>query len=161
MQAVIDWMGSSTLGQWVVATEWVWPAAEIVHFLGLSLLLGSMLIVDLRLLGLFRTIQYEATHPLLRWALLGFGLNTLSGIIFLFGDPGRYEANVGFRIKAVLIMLAGLNAALFYWKIQPRIHLWPADTAPPLLARSLALLSLLSWFSILLLGRLIPYVGTG
>lgn len=161
MQAIIDWMETSALGQWVVNTGWVWPVAEIGHFLGLSVLLGSLLIVDLRLLGLFRTIGYESSHQLLRWALLGFGLNAITGIIFLFGDPGRYEANIGFRIKAALIVLAGLNAALFYWKIQPDMRHWPASTAPPLAARSLAVLSLICWFGILLLGRLIPYVGTG
>jgi hypothetical protein len=161
METLTQWMESSLLGQWVTATGWVWPAAEIFHFIGLSLLLGSMLIVDLRLLGFFRTISIETTHKLLPWAIAGFVINLVTGTLFLFGDPFRYAANIGFRIKFVLIIIAGLNALLFYWKIQPTMKNWGQNTSPPIFAKSVALLSLLVWFSVLLLGRLIPYVGTG
>ena len=161
MQTIVNWMENSQLNEWVFSIGWVWPVAEIFHFIGLSLLLGSMLIVDLRLFGFFRTISIAATHKLLPWAIGGFVINLITGVLFLFGDPTRYASNIGFRIKLVLIVVAGLNALLFFWKIKPGMNSWGVGDKPPLLAKSVAVLSLGIWFSILLLGRLIPYVGTG
>jgi len=161
MESLTQWMENSPLGQWVFSIGWVWPVAEIFHFIGLSLLLGSMLIVDLRLMGFFRKISIETTHRLLPWAITGFVINLITGTLFLFGDPTRYAANIGFRIKAILIVIAGLNALFFYWKIKPVMANWGHNDKPPVLAKSVAFLSLAVWFSVLLLGRLIPYVGTG
>ncbi len=135
--------------------------AEILHFIGLSLLLGSMLIIDLRLFGFFRSIAIGTTHKLLKWAAIGFALNLVTGVLFLFGDPYRYAANIGFRIKAVLILVAGLNALWFYIKIKPIMGSWGPDDEPPLVAKTIAVVSLGAWVCILILGRLIPYVGTG
>ena len=101
------------------------------------------------------------THKLLRWAAIGFGFNLITGVLFLFGDPYRYAANIGFRIKAILILVAGLNALWFYIKIKPVMGDWGPDDNPPMIAKTIAVVSLGVWFSILLLGRLIPYVGTG
>ncbi len=161
MENLTHWMENSALGQWVFSIGWVWPVAEIFHFIGLSLLLGSMLIVDLRLMGFFRQITIETTHKLLPWAIAGFTINLITGVLFLFGDPARYAANIGFQIKVILILIAGLNALYFFWKIRPDMNSWSKDAKPPLIARTVAFLSLGVWFSILLLGRLIPYVGTG
>ena len=85
----------------------------------------------------------------------------MTGVLFLFGDPYRYAANIGFRIKAILILVAGLNALWFYVKIKPIMHSWGPDDEPPLVAKTIAVVSLGAWVCILLLGRLIPYVGTG
>ena len=90
----------------------------------------------------------------------GFRSFASSGAL-LFGDPTRYASNIGFRIKAILILVAGLNALLFYWKVNPGMAAWGDRGNPPALAKTVAALSLGIWFSILLLGRLIPYVGTG
>ena len=160
MESLINWMADSTFNEWTTAVGLVWPTAEIFHFLGLSLLIGSMLIIDLRLFGFFRTIRIETTHKLLRWALLGFGMNFITGLIFLFGNPVRYAENIGFRIKAVLIIVAGLNALWFYLAVRPKMATWGPDDEPPLVAKTVAVVSLGVWFAILVLGRMIPYVGT-
>lgn len=154
-------MEASPIGDWITAIGWVWPIAEIFHFIGLSLLIGSILIVDLRLFGLFRSISIEATHKLLSWAIVGFGINLITGLLFLFGDPYRYAVNIGFRIKMILVVVAALNAMFFYWKIKPAMGSWAPNDDPPLLGRAVAALSIGIWISVLLLGRLIPYIGTG
>ncbi len=161
LEALTYWMENSPINQWITSVGLVWPAAEILHFIGLSLLLGSMLIIDLRLFGLFRTISMETTHKLLRWAAIGFALNLATGMLFLFGDPYRYAANIGFRIKVILILIAGLNALWFYVKIKPVMGGWGPHDDPPVIAKTIAVVSLGTWVCILLLGRLIPYVGTG
>jgi hypothetical protein len=145
----------------VNSIAWLWPVLEILHFIGLSLLLGSMLIIDLRLAGLFRKISIIATHKMLPIAFIGFGLNLFSGVLFFFGDPARYTANIGFLWKMILVVIAGLNALWFWWKIDPLMKTWAPDADTPALAKLIACISLATWFGVLLLGRLIPYVGTG
>ena len=135
---------------------------QLISFLtALSILLGSMLLIDVRLAGYWRSISLSAVHRLLPWAILGFGINLITGILFFFGDPERYVANIGFRIKVVLIVIAGLNAIYFKLKIDPDMANWGADQDSTAQAKAVAFVSLVSWFGVLLFGRLIPYIGTG
>lgn len=161
MESLITNIEASAINGWVLGSAWVWPLLEIIHFIGLSLLLGSLLVVDLRLAGLFRRIDIAATHKLLPFAFLGFGLNLITGTLFVFGDPARYFVNIGFRVKMILVLVAGLNALWFYWKINPAMRTWEPHDDTPALAKTIALLSLGTWTGVLLLGRLIPYIGTG
>ena len=144
MESLITAIEDSTLNAWVLGSAWIWPLLEILHFIGLSLLLGSLIIADLR--------------PL---AFLGFGINLTTGFLFVIGDPARYFANIGFRVKMLLVCLAALNALWFYWKINPVMRTWDAHGDTPALAKTIAILSLGTWTGVLLLGRLIPYIGTG
>lgn len=149
------------LNTWVQETFWLWPLMEIIHFIGLSMLLGALIVIDLRMAGHFKALNPAATHKLLPVVFIGFLMNLITGILFFYGDPLRYSVNIGFQIKMVLVILAGLNALLYYWKINPVMHTWDKDSKPTTLARSVAYTSLGAWFGVLLLGRLIPYVGTG
>lgn len=160
-EALVQAIEGSTINTWILATSWLWPLMEIIHFIGLSLLLGAMLIVDLRLAGFLRSMNVMATHRLLPWATSGFALNLVTGVLFFLGDPGRYAINVGFQIKMVLVLIAGLNALWFVLKINPRMASWSPHGDTPGLAKVIAYVSLGAWFGVLLLGRLIPYVGTG
>ena len=161
MMALISWIEGSTLNLWVLNTQWVWPVMEILHFIGLSLLLGGLLIVDLRLIGCFRKINIQAVQTLLPLAVAGFLINFVTGIGFFLGDPTRYAINVGFQLKMVLIGLAGLNTLWFIKTIRPSTIQWPPDHVTSGPARATGLISLALWFGVLLLGRLIPYVGSG
>jgi hypothetical protein len=150
-----------SLNSWIQETYWLWPVMEISHFIGLSLLLGGLLVIDLRMAGLFRSFDPAATHRLLPLVLIGFSINLLTGILFFYGDPMRYSVNIGFQIKMGLVLLAGLNAAVYYWKVSPIMQGWDATTSSPPLAKFVAYASLTLWTGVLLCGRLIPYVGTG
>ncbi len=161
MQSLVQAIEGSAINQWIMGSAWAWPIMEILHFMGLSLLLGSLLVIDLRMAGLFRKINITATHKLLPWTFLGFGINLTTGILFLMGDPARYTANTGFWLKMALVLIAGLNALWFWWKINPVIRTWEPHADTPALAKVIAWVSLCSWFGVLLLGRLIPYIGTG
>lgn len=140
---------------------WLWPFMETTHFVGMSLLLGSLLIVDLRMAGHFRSLDLKATHKLLPVAFIGFGLNLVTGVLFFCGDPMRYAIHTGFQLKMILVVVAGLNALVYYWKIRPKMDSWDADADSPVFAKMVAYVSLASWTGVLLLGRLIPYVSTG
>lgn len=159
--AIAEFIIDSPLTAWIQATYWIWPLLEIAHFIGLSLLLGGLIVIDLRLAGHFKALPLMAAHQLLPFVFLGFGLNLCTGILFFYGDPMRYAINIGFQIKMVLVALAGLNALLYYWKLHPVIHTWDAATATPPIAKFVAYASLAIWGTVLVCGRLMPYVGTG
>ena len=161
MDSIIRWILDSSLNSWITGTHWAWPAFEILHFVGLSLLLGSMLIIDLRLVGYLRRMSISAVYAYLPLAAIGFGINLVTGALFVFGDPERYMMNISFQFKMLLVLIAGANALWFACKISPAMSFWSPDGDSSPQAKIIACVSLLSWFGVLLLGRLIPYVGTG
>ena len=157
----MHWIEGGVLNTWVLGNAWVWPVLEIFHFIGLSLLIGTMIVVDLRMVGFLRHLSFTATIRLLPLATIGFAINLVTGLLFFFGDPARYVINVGFQIKMILIILAGINVLWFQLRIAPLMTSWAphGDSIRP--ARFIAVSSFGLWLCVLLLGRLIPYVGTG
>jgi len=153
---------ASQLSQWIQATYWLWPVLEIIHFFGLTLLMGGLIIVDLRMIGFFPTINLQGVKKLLPFVIFGFLLNLITGILFVYGDPSRYAINIGFQIKLILILLAGCNAAIYHFRVEGyALELSSSSIRPPLTIKLVGLTSLSLWTGVLLLGRLIPYVGTG
>ena len=153
---------ASQLSQWIQATFWLWPVLEIIHFFGLTLLMGGLIIIDLRMIGFFPSVSLQGVKKLLPFVVFGFLLNLITGIFFIFGDPSRYAINVGFQIKLILILLAGGNAAIYHFKVESYVlDLRTSSRRPPLAVKLVGLTSLGLWTAVLLLGRLIPYVGTG
>jgi hypothetical protein len=161
MNELLSWMETSALGQLMRDSVWLFPAAEILHFVGLSLLIGSVLVVDLRLLGVIRMVSYQAVYKFLPLSLIGFGINLFTGVLFCFTDPFRYYPNLAFRIKLVLILLAGLNALWFKLAVFAKSVDLSAEDSVGLAAKIIALFSVLIWFSVIVLGRLIPYLEDG
>jgi hypothetical protein len=159
--AIQDWMTSTWINGVVIGYAWSWPTLESLHFLALCLLMGSLLIMDLRLIGFQRVIPLKAVHALMPVAIGSFVINLLSGLGFLFGDPRTYTANWAFWMKMILIGLAGLNFLVYYTKVEPSLlRLGPHDPTPTL-ARAVGAASLVFWFGVLSFGRLLPYLGTG
>jgi hypothetical protein len=142
-------------------SAWAWPLLEILHFLGLSSLLGALLVFDLCVAGAFRALPAATLRSLPSIMIAGFVINMGSGILFFVGDPGRYAINIGFQLKMLLVLLAAMNAFWFMRRFSAALAGWNSRDDIPLFARVLALLSLLLWLGVLLLGRLIPYVGNG
>ncbi|MEX0962710.1 MAG: hypothetical protein WDZ52_01530 [Pseudohongiellaceae bacterium] len=161
METFAESIVGGSLNSLIQGTYWLWPVLEISHFIGLSLLLGGLLVIDLRMAGHFRAFDPAAAHKLLPFVLLGFGINLVTGILFFYGDPMRYAINIGFQIKMGLVVVAGLNAALYYFRVSPMMHGWDETTVSPPIAKVVAYTSLAVWAAVLLCGRLIPYVGTG
>ena len=94
---------------YMVNSPWAWPAAEAVHFLGLSLSFGVLLAVNLRILGVMRQVPFADVHRLLPWGMLGFGANLITGMLFFIGQPGQYIESAPFYWKVVFLMIAGAN----------------------------------------------------
>lgn len=158
--STLDWIAEN-LGYYVYALPWTWPIMETVHFFGLCLLMGGLIVIDLRLLGVNRIIPTMSVHDLLPIVIFGFGINLITGVLFFVGDPHRYAPNIAFQLKMVLVVLAGLNALYYQMKIAPEIDGWTESTEIPMNAKVVGATSLLLWFGVLSYGRLIPYLGTG
>lgn len=158
MNDILSWMETSALGQLMRDSVWLFPMAEILHFIGLSLLIGSLMIVDLRLLGVIKDMSFYAVYRFLPISLLGFGINMTTGILFCFTDPFRYYPNIAFRLKMFLVLLAGLNALWFKLSVYPLTIKTPDKAEIGTVAKIVAVLSLLFWFGVIVMGRMIPYL---
>jgi uncharacterized protein DUF6644 len=158
MTEILFWIETSALGQLMRESDWLFPMAEILHFVGLSLLIGPLMVVDLRLVGFLRNISFEAVYKLLPLSLVGFGINMLTGVLFCFSDPFRYYPNIAFRMKMGLVLLAGLNVLWFKFAVLPKTIHMSAEEKANVIAKIVAVLSLLIWFAVIVLGRMIPYL---
>lgn len=156
------WLKDTAYGTLVRDSLWVYPFFEIVHLMGLALLVGSIAMTDLRLIGLSRQLPVTLTAKhLLPWTWVGFALIVVSGLSLFAGFATDYYVNTAFRIKVVLIAVAGVNAFLFHMRVYKNVASWDADTAPPFAAKAFAVVSITLWFSIIAAGRLIAYTGAG
>jgi uncharacterized membrane protein len=146
------------IGSGMVEAKWGWPASETVHFVGLSLLFGVVLLVDLRMLGFLKGIPFSALHRLLPWGVLGFGLNVVTGILFFVGAPPTfYVTNSLFFWKLALILVAGINA--LYFTVLDTTWDMGAGDAAPMSAKVAAASGILLWIGVIFCGQMLPFVG--
>src|SRR5579863_9528260 len=146
----------SKFAELMTASKWWWAFMMDLHFVGLVLLIGTVGILDLRMLGFARQIPIGPLHRLVPWAMAGFGLNLVTGVLAFTGMQDYYTYNWAFWIKMLAIMLLGLNVAAFYLTsaFESVEGLGPGEDAPPL-AKFIAATSLFLWFAVITLGRYI------
>jgi len=140
----------------MLVSKWWWAFMMDLHFIGLALLIGTVGVLDLRVLGFAKLLPVAPLHRLTPWALGAFGINTLTGMLAFIGMPNYYAFNAAFWLKMLALLLLGLNAAAFYLTdaFHSVEHLGPGEEAP-LLAKCFAATSLVLWFAVIALGRYI------
>jgi uncharacterized membrane protein len=136
--------------------SWVWPACETLHFIGMPLLFGVVLIVNLRMLGLMKSISYAALHRLLPLGALGFVMNVVSGMIFFMASPDMYILNSGFSLKIIFLILAGVNV-IYFTVFEEPWNIGPEKTAP-LRTKFIAGLTTVSVLGVMYFGRMLPFL---
>lgn len=136
-------------------SAWAWPIAESLHFIGLSLILGTIGVVDLRLLGVAKGIPILALHKITRWGIAGYAMNALTGAAFFVTAPDQYLYNPAFQLKVWCMVLAAANVVAFYVLAWPRIR--ASGSEIPVVARVFAGVSLGAWSGVILFGRLITF----
>jgi predicted outer membrane lipoprotein len=159
LAAIETWMEQSWLGVAARDVYWVFPAAEMVHFFGLCLLMGSLLMIDLRVLGFARSVSIKKVLAFIPAAGIGLALNIASGIVFLCAYPENYWPSTAFRLKLLAIFIGVLNALWFKWMEAPHIEQLADDGDASRRAKVVALLSLTVWIVVIALGRFLPYVS--
>ena len=135
----------------------MWPVCETLHFIGLSLLLGVVLLVDLRMLGVMRNVSFATLHRLLPWGILGFGVNVMTGMMFFIAAPEQYTQNGAFHWKIAFVLIAGANA-LYFTMFDETWTLGPQDDAP-LTAKFAAVSALFLWVAVMFCGSMLPFLG--
>jgi hypothetical protein len=151
---------TSAITQVAVYSHWAWPAAETVHFLGLSLSLGVLLAINLRLLGFMRKVPFADVHRLLPLGMLGFGANLITGMFFFVGQTAQYTASTPFYWKIAFMLIAGAN--FLYLTVFGRAWRDGSDGAAfeaNIGDKAMAILSLTSWLGVLYAGRMLPFLG--
>jgi len=140
------------------SSMWVWPILEDLHFLGLILLLGSIGVLNLRILGFMKQLPVAPLHRFIPWGIAGFAINVITGFLFYLGMPDFYILNIVFQLKMFTIMLAGTTLLVFY--CTSAFHslelVGPGEDAPAF-AKFIAATSIVLWLAVIVLGRYIPF----
>jgi hypothetical protein len=140
-------------------SNYVYPATLTAHILGMSVLVGLVIMMDLRLLGVgnMRTPLTQVQKRLFPWQMLGMGISFITGMLLFYGQPMRFYGNLYFWIKAVMMVLAGLNALAFHLITYSSVGAWDSEAVTPFGAKLAGAISLVLWAGVVLSGRLIAY----
>jgi len=142
----------------MVVNKWWWATMMVMHFVGLSLIIGVVGAINLRIMGFARELPLAPLHRLLPLAMAGLGINVITGMLAFIGMPAYYAADIAFWFKLGALMLLGLNVAVFYLTgIFDRVErLAPGEDAT-VPAKIVAASSLLLWFTVIISGRYIQH----
>jgi hypothetical protein len=115
---------------------------------------------DLRLLGFFNRVPITACREFMPWAMVGFALTLVSGLVFLTIFPAQYAYSQTWWFKVFFLCLAGANALIFETTMGARMLVMQPGEASPVAFRAIGALSLVSWFFVLYFGRMLPFLGS-
>ena len=158
--ALCEWLEATQLAEAIKESEWLFPTIETFHVFALTLVVGSIAMLDLRLVGVSRRNLgvIELTEDTLVWTWGAFIVALVSGALMFASAATKYYANVPFRLKMVLLLLAGLNMAVFHFTAYRTVHAWDRTLPTPRAARIAGGFSLLFWVAVVIAGRWIGFV---
>jgi len=155
-----SWPSPAAMGAaFVLDHPWVWPICEVFHFVGLCLLFGVTLLVNLRLAGFISGFPLADLTRLLPWAVAGLGINIVTGMLFFLAVPEQYTQNSTFTWKMGLVLLGGLSLlypTMFDEEPDSAFDILHGDVTRKLVAAC----SLVIWIAVIFFGRFLPYLGT-
>jgi hypothetical protein len=153
------WIEQTSVAAGVRESLWLFPTIETVHLFGIILLVGSTVALDLRLLGFALREQAvsKLASRLLPWAWIGFAVQVVTGSLLFASEATKCYGNPAFRIKMLLLVLAGVNALVFYVTPFRKVATWDDASTPPVGARLAGGFSILLWLGIVAAGRWIGF----
>lgn len=159
MLSVCQWIYLTRLSVAIRESIWTYPILNVLHCAGVLLVAGTIVVVDLRLLGFgMRWAPVSnVVSQVVPWTLAGFGFMAITGSLLAWSEPLRLYQSVGFRWKLVFLFMAGLNAMFFHLGIYRRVGGWDSAQRTPRSARIAGLVSILSWIGVIAAGRAIGY----
>ena len=165
MEAFSDFLIGLGIGDYVAAHDWVWPLGETLHFVGMSVLLGTVGVVDLRVLGVAKGIPIKLLEKFIPLGVIAFFVNLVTGFIFVAGNPVggpmEYLTNLSLQLKMLIVLIAGINLLIFYLTgIHRSLEAVPADGDASGGAKAVAAVSLAAWIMVIVMGRFIMYNDT-
>lgn len=158
MTTAVHALEGSGLGRAMRESLWMYPSVETVHIVALAIVYGSVVVVDLRLLGLSRTISAAklARHAL-PFTVGAFLVAMLTGTLMFTAHAEDFLSNRVFMIKMGLILTAGVNAGLLHAGALAHVDAWDTGVMPPQRVRVAAALSIVLWTCVIACGRLLAY----
>lgn len=158
MNTLLQTIQDTSLADWVRVSEWGYPIILTLHSLGLALVVGVLVIIDLRIIGIPRSLPLVPMRPLMRLVWLGFTVNLLTGLTLFTADAVKFYHSPTFRFK-LLAVLSGVTLAAILnslvFKAAPDIDSGTARIPPAL--KGMAILSVLVWLAAISLGRYVAY----
>jgi len=153
---------------WLSETKWsialheslyLYPWIESTHVLSICLFFGTLLFVDLRLTSkVFNNLSIsEMNRKVLPLTIFGFLVMSLTGLLLFYAIPVRNYQNIFFRIKMLLMVIAGINAFFFHRRMSKEAKIWDKDSSIPKSMKNSAIASLALWSSVIISGRMIAY----
>jgi uncharacterized protein DUF6644 len=152
------WLESTAVADAIRTSRWMYPAIETAHYIGLSLLVGGIMLIDLRVLGFARKLPLKSMIGLLPFVWVGFIINIVSGsLLFIYGAT-NFGVNPAFWLKMTFMVIAGLNAFAFDLSVKRYSYDWVAAERPPALVKTFATLSFALWLCVVTTGRWMAYL---
>lgn len=154
-----EWLDSTAWSTALHESLYMYPYIETTHVLSLMLFVGTLFLVDLRLLGVAysRVPVSSVTGSVLPWTAAGFAIAVVTGVLLFYAIPIRTYHSIWFRIKVVCLILAGLNAWRYHRRQSVNRVEWDTDPKPPLDVRVTSLCSIILWITVIFCGRMIAY----
>ena len=157
--SVCEWLQNTSWASGIKHSDWKFPLIESIHSLALSAMLWPAVILDLRLLGLVmkrRTVSQVAAQ-FLPWVWSGFVVMVTTGVVLFCAEAVKCYNSPFFRVKLVLLMLAGVNALVFHTGVFKGADTWDHGVATPWRARIAGACSLTFWIGVVAMGRALAY----
>ena len=156
---ICQWIQDSSIGTGIRESTYVFPLVEATHVLGLAMSVGTIAIVDLRLIGAALTKEpvTDVIEQLQPWTLWGFVVQFISGGFLFWSEAARLYPSYSYRAKFVLIFLLGINALLFHTTIYKSVDKWNADALTPFRARMAGWIGITFWAGVIFFGRWTAY----
>lgn len=152
---LLSWIEQTGLAEWVRLSAAGYPLMIASHAIGMAVVVGLVVAIDLRMLGAFGGIPYRALHRFFSIAWLGFGLNFLSGAALFSAQATSYVTNTVFWTKMALIFVGAITVAYMQNLIGRDTKIW---NGAPAGVRAVALASIVFWVGAIITGRLIAYL---
>jgi hypothetical protein len=155
----LQWLYDTYFSGMMRESLWAEPIVETIHVLTLTLFLGFAVMLDMRLLGvvLKRRRMSEVLAQFNPWLLAGFAVMIVTGVLLFCGDPISFWSTTFFKVKMIMLALAGLNVLIFNATIGRKVAQWDLDPRTPGQAKIAAVVSLVLWVLIIAAGRGIAY----
>ena len=156
----LQWLGSTSLAVAISESSWLFPGIESIHVLAITLVVGSITMVDLRLLNINLREQAagDVIADVLPWTWSSFAVAVCSGALLFSSNASHYWGTVPFRAKMLVLALAGLNMVVFHATTFRSVEVWGRQAQMPAAAKISGGLSLALWIGVVTLGRWIGFV---
>jgi hypothetical protein len=162
LYAIASWLEATRVGSAIAEGRYAFPIIEGIHLIGLAMAVGLLMLVDLRLMGVFLTHvpPRELHRQLLPYVLGGFCVIVLAGVLLLSSEATTVFASPPWPFKLAFIVLGAFNALFFEFVISRRPAALPASGPLPTGVRTAGAVSFALWVLVIVCGRLIPYITT-